>query len=100
MKTMLDLPNDLAQEIKLRATREGRKLKDEITELLRRGLAATPQAPQNVAPARVEINTETGLPFVQCAADAPISRMNTAEIYALMQQSQQEEDLARLGLSL
>lgn len=38
MKTTLDLPDDLMREIKLRAVREDRKLKDLIAELLRKGL--------------------------------------------------------------
>ena len=38
MKTTLDLPDDLMREIKVRAAREDRKLKDLIAELLRKGL--------------------------------------------------------------
>jgi plasmid stability protein len=40
MKTTLHLPDDLVREIKLRAVREGKKLKDEVADLLRKGLAA------------------------------------------------------------
>jgi hypothetical protein len=39
MKTTLDLPDDLARAVKLRAVEENRKLKDVIADLLRRGLA-------------------------------------------------------------
>ena len=39
MKTTLDLPDDLMREIKVRAAREDRKLKDLIAELLRKGMA-------------------------------------------------------------
>ena len=39
MKTTLDLPDDLVKEIKLRAVHEGKKLKDAMAELLRRGLS-------------------------------------------------------------
>lgn len=42
MKTTLELPDDLMREIKVRAAREDRKLKDLMTELLRRGLDAEP----------------------------------------------------------
>jgi plasmid stability protein len=38
VKTTLDLPDDLMREIKVRAAREDRKLKDLVAELLRRGL--------------------------------------------------------------
>jgi len=39
MKTTIELPDDLMREIKVRAARQDRKLKDLIAELLRRGLA-------------------------------------------------------------
>lgn len=38
MKTTLDLPEDLMREVKVRAAREGRKLKELIPELLQKGL--------------------------------------------------------------
>ncbi len=38
MKTTVELPDDLITEIKIRAVSEGRRLKDLIPELLRRGL--------------------------------------------------------------
>jgi plasmid stability protein len=41
MKTTMDLPEDLNREIKFRAVREGRKLRDVAEEVLRRGLAST-----------------------------------------------------------
>jgi len=41
MKTTLDLPDDLVKEVKLRAVLEGKKLKDAVADLLRKGLAAT-----------------------------------------------------------
>jgi plasmid stability protein len=56
MKTTLDLPDDLVREVKFRAVRENRKLKDAIAELLRRGLSQ-----KSATGSRVE------LPLVQCA---------------------------------
>jgi plasmid stability protein len=41
MKTTLDLPDELMREIKVRAAREDRKLKDLVAELLREGLTST-----------------------------------------------------------
>src|ERR1700722_2229599 len=66
MKTTLDLPDDLVRAVKLRALREGRKLKEAVAELLRRGLAATPMP-------RPTISTDaaTGLPTIQGAPVAP-----------------------------
>ncbi|MGE0686903.1 MAG: antitoxin [Dehalococcoidia bacterium] len=46
MKTTLELPDDLMREIKVRAAREDRKLKDLVTELLRKGLAAQELQPR------------------------------------------------------
>jgi plasmid stability protein len=37
MKTTLDLPDALVKQVKLRAVREGRKLKDLVADLLRKG---------------------------------------------------------------
>jgi plasmid stability protein len=42
MKTTLDLPDDLVKEVKLRAIHEGKKLKNAVADLLRKGLAAAP----------------------------------------------------------
>ena len=39
MKTTLELPDDLLREIKIRAARDNRRLKDVVADLLRRGLA-------------------------------------------------------------
>jgi len=41
MKTTLNLPDALVNEVKLRAVHEGKKLKDAMADLLRQGLAAT-----------------------------------------------------------
>jgi hypothetical protein len=41
MTTRLDLPEDLLEEIQLRASQEGRKLDETVTDLLRKGLAAS-----------------------------------------------------------
>lgn len=59
MKTTIDLPGDLVREIKLQAVREGRKLKDTMTELLRRGMSAR----SSKAPAK---STRVKRPLIQC----------------------------------
>jgi hypothetical protein len=41
MKTTLDLPDDLVKEMKLLAIHEGKKLKDAVADLLRKGLSAS-----------------------------------------------------------
>ena len=52
MKTTLDLPNDLVQEIRRRAVNEGRKLKDVAADLLRAALAPRPES-DSLPPAAV-----------------------------------------------
>jgi len=48
MKTTIDLPDELMREIKVRAAREDRKLKDVISDLLRRGLRQAEKPPARV----------------------------------------------------
>lgn len=59
MKTTLDLPDDLLRDVKMRAVRDKRKLKDAVADLLRQGLAREPGATKKLR--RVQ------LPLVQCA---------------------------------
>jgi hypothetical protein len=63
MKTTLDLPQDLMQDIKILAVKENRKLKDAIADLLRRGLSQKNAEPTTTCP-RIK------LPLVQCAHEA------------------------------
>lgn len=44
MKTTLELPDELARRIKIRAAERNQKLKDTIAQLLELGLANAPQA--------------------------------------------------------
>jgi hypothetical protein len=41
MKTTLELPEDLVNEIEIRAFQEGKQLQEAVADLLRKGLAAT-----------------------------------------------------------
>jgi hypothetical protein len=52
MKTTLELPEDLVNEIELRAVQEGKRLQDAIEDLLRKGLAAS--SPKNDVPVCAE----------------------------------------------
>jgi hypothetical protein len=63
MRTTLDLPDDLMRDIKIRAVRENRKLKDAIADLLRRGLSQKTENSSRVRP-------RAKLPLVQCAHEA------------------------------
>jgi hypothetical protein len=63
MKTTIDLPDDLMRAVKIRAVNDGRRIKDVMADLLRRGLAQEPEARRG-SPNRVQ------LPLVRCAHQA------------------------------
>jgi plasmid stability protein len=44
MTTTLDLPDDLVEDVQLRASQEGRKLDETVADLLRAGLASSIRA--------------------------------------------------------
>lgn len=70
MKTTIDLPDDLVRQLKLRALRDGRKLKDAAADIFRAGLAAE-AGPSREKPAAVVKDRKTGLPVIQCRRAAP-----------------------------
>ena len=59
MKTTIDLPDNLVREVKIRAVREGRKMKELVAELLERSL----RDPRRESPRRVR---RAGLPVIAC----------------------------------
>ncbi len=79
MKTTLDLPEELVREMKIRAARDGRKLRDVATEVIQRGLAQQVSIPAK-ARKRVEF------PLIEC--QGPATRQFTPEELAdvLLQQ--------------
>jgi hypothetical protein len=96
MKTTFDLPPDLVREVKLRAVHEGRKLKDVAAELLKRGLTTDKQDCRTPNPTKGAIK----LPLFPSPKIAPASRMSTADLLSLEQETLNQEDHQRLGLSL
>ena len=77
MKITLDLPDALMKQVKIRAVREGRKLKDAVADLLRKGLGVGEDTEQDApAPAITKDNptakTNDGSPLVKPAVyEAP-----------------------------
>jgi hypothetical protein len=63
MKTTIDLPAELVRKLKLRAVREGRKLKELAAQLLSDGLAAH-RASDAERPATIVKDKKTGLPVI------------------------------------
>ena len=76
MKTTLELPDDLIREIKLRAVREDKKLKDLVAELLRRGMAQEEQKGGRAIRHRVK------LPLIHTAHPASPEQEVTPEVIA------------------
>jgi hypothetical protein len=88
MKTTLDLPDDLMREIKVRAAREDRKLKDLMAELLRLGLASDGDR-QKTLGHRVK------LPLIHTAHPAPPGEELTPERVAEILLQQEVDWLVR-----
>jgi plasmid stability protein len=72
MKTTLDLPEELVREMKIRAARDGRKLRDVATEVIQRGLAQPVSKPAK-ARKRVEF------PLIKCKHPALLGQELTPE---------------------
>jgi plasmid stability protein len=79
MKTTLDLPNALIKQVKLRALREGRKLKDAVADLLRKGLAAPTHLDSVSDSSAVTTDKKTGLPLIRGKHPAPLGEEITPQ---------------------
>ena len=88
MKTTLDLPDALVNEIKLRAEHKRQDLKDAVAELLRQGLTASAGAAGPLIRPAVKTHPKTGLPYVDCPHGASADEEMTPERVAdlLLQQ--------------
>lgn len=96
MKTMIDLPEPLVREMKLRAAREGRRLKDVATEIFETGLRA-PSSPSQPSVYSQKLDR----PLFACeASQARAPAMTVAELLKLEQQAQFVEDASRVGQAL
>ena len=63
MKTTLDLPDELMRAIKVRAAEDNLEIEEVVTNLLRRGLAAT-------AAEKPMVRNHVQFPLVKCAHPA------------------------------
>jgi plasmid stability protein len=87
VKTTLELPDDLMREVKIRAVRDNRKLKDAVADLLRRGLAQRRS--------ELRVRRRVALPLVECARKArPGEEMTPERVAGLLLE---EESEARRG---
>ena len=92
VKTTLDLPPDLVREIKLMAVNEGRKLKDVISDLLRKGLghSASQFTDKNQIQGRRGL---IPLPFFAASSAAPAKSMTLTQLQALEEQALSSADI-------
>lgn len=70
MKTTLDLPDALVKQVKLRALRDGRKLKDAVADLLRKGLDVAMDTKADAQEPAITRDRKTGLPLIECKQPA------------------------------
>jgi len=84
MKTTLDLPDALVKQVKLRALHEGRKLKEAVADLLRKGLAVATDVEDHMPLEMVAKDKKTGLPLIPCkkapTADMALTPERVADI--------------------
>lgn len=72
MKTTIDLPDDLVRRMKLRAVREGKKIREIAAEVVRRGLDESSK--------NATLGHRVQLPLINCKAAAAGTEMNPQEI--------------------
>ena len=91
MKTTIDLPEELVREMKMRAAREGRKLKDIAAEIFRRGMKRESETPP-VKPSSRRLEQPL---FVCEESRASSGNMSLEELLDLERQAEREEDAQR-----
>jgi hypothetical protein len=96
MKMTIDLPNALLRDVKLRAIHEGRKLKDVVADLLRKGLDAASPIAVTGAHSYLTRDERSGLPLIQCRHPAaPNERLTPARVAdILLEQEVSRQDEA------
>ncbi len=84
MKTTFDLPEDLVREMKFRAVREGRKLREVAEEVIRRGMAAPAPAPG--------LRHRVKLPIIPAAEGARPFELSGERLLELEREAAEEGD--------
>ena len=79
MKTTLDLPDALVKQVKLRALQDGRKLKDAVADLLRKGLEVAMNSKPDARAPVLSTDSQTGLPLIECKQAASAQEELTPE---------------------
>jgi hypothetical protein len=121
VKIVLDVPEDLARELRQDAQRNGRETPEHLVHLMRLALLverlplaelgrsadviralldARNRAVLGTSAAVIQTDLGTGLPVILSPLDAPIHVMSLKEVLAFEQSVLDEEDHQRAGLSL
>ena len=98
MKTTLDLPDSIMRQVKIRAASHGRKMKEEIADLLEKGMAA-PQVetlPEGELP--YYRNPKTGFLVSRTLTTSGYTPPTPEESQAIIERVHEEEDFRRAGL--
>jgi hypothetical protein len=97
MKTTLDLPDHLMQQVKQRALQQGRPIKELVADYIRQGLHGSPGAlPQLVA--RVVELDALGMPLFRPDPGFSAPPIDLATALQLEQEALMQEDRQRAGL--
>ncbi len=96
MRTTLDLPDETFRQLKAQAALNGLMLKELVTQLIQRGLAAGVNAPmadqqQSNLPGAMERFTVYPIPFAREADGTVTPYLTNAELHAILD----DEDLAQ-----
>lgn len=91
MKTTIDLPDALVMQVKLRALRENKKLKETVAELLTRGLASSVESELPLPEAVIAIDERTGFPIIIGGRPAAPGQELTNERIANILAAQEDE---------
>jgi len=121
MKTVLDIPDDLAGELERHAKRNGQDTSEHLLHLVRLAMLvenlplaeierfasvlrqvadARKRAVHEMRPAQVQTDPVTGLPVIISPPDAPIHSMSLDDVLKLERSILEEEDLQRAGIPL
>lgn len=88
MKTTLELPDDLMRRLKVHAAQNDRRLKDVVTELLQRGLAAQDATAEEADPARA---LRARLTFHEDGTVTNPAGIQDAEFFAELERVREED---------
>jgi hypothetical protein len=97
MKTTLDLPDHLMQQVKQRALQQGRPIKELVADYIRQGLHGAPGTPLQPSARAVEVDA-AGMPLFRPDPGFSGLPIDLATALQLEQEALMLEDRQRAGL--